>query len=61
GGRSGSDAEAPAQPSVATVSFEEAFDAEAGREFGDLGPEAVPSGDRGGEREGRSRRGGRRR
>ncbi|MBW3548540.1 MAG: S1 RNA-binding domain-containing protein, partial [Actinobacteria bacterium] len=61
GGRSGSDAEAPAPPGVATVSFEEAFDAEVGREFGDLGPEAAPSGDRGGEREGRSRRGGRRR
>ncbi|MDP8987676.1 MAG: S1 RNA-binding domain-containing protein, partial [Actinomycetota bacterium] len=61
GDRSGSDAEAPSRPGVATVSFEEAFDAEVGRDFGDLGPGTAPAaGNRGGERQGRGRRGGRR-
>jgi polyribonucleotide nucleotidyltransferase len=60
----GSGGDAPASGGVATVSFEEAFDAELKDEFGDLGPasSAPPAdrGDRGGDR-GRGRpRGGRR-
>ncbi|MEO7572303.1 MAG: S1 RNA-binding domain-containing protein, partial [Acidimicrobiales bacterium] len=57
------DAPAPAADSE-VVSFEDSFDAEVQKEFGDLGPSAAPEGGgRGGERRGgdRGRRGGGRR
>jgi polyribonucleotide nucleotidyltransferase len=60
-GEGGSDAGAPSAPTVATVSFEEAFDAEVGREFGDLGPETAPGGSDRRERDRGNRGGGRRR
>jgi len=54
---------APSEVSGAeVVSFEDSFEAEAAKEFGDLGPAATDGGGRGGERRGgdRGRRGGRR-
>jgi polyribonucleotide nucleotidyltransferase len=60
-GEGGSDAGAPSAPTVATVSFEEAFDAEVGREFGDLGPETAPGRSDRRERDRGNRGGGRRR
>ncbi|MDQ3305535.1 MAG: hypothetical protein M3535_06055, partial [Actinomycetota bacterium] len=54
GDRPGRSPEPAAPAGVATVSFEEAFDAEIGNEFGDLGPE-TGSTERSGDRRPRRR------